>query len=53
MTVDIMLEGISEPIGRIPIYETHMVAKDKQKRNRLYLYDVDSYSVTGEEWPRD
>ena len=53
MTVDIMLEGISEPIGRIPIYETHMVAKDKQKRNQLYLYDVDSYSVTGEEWPRD
>ncbi len=47
--VAVYLEGVSEPVARIPIYETHVAAKDREKKDVLYVYDVERYDV--EEWP--
>lgn len=45
MTVDIFLEGIKEPIARLPIYETHIENKDKSGDYRLYEYAVKDYTL--------
>ena len=45
LTVDVYLEGIAEPIARLPVYETHIENKDKSGDYRLYEYEVKSYSL--------
>ena len=47
--VAVYLDGIEEPVARIPIYETHVSAKDREEKDVLYVYDVERYDV--EEWP--
>ena len=52
ITLDIYLEGIEEPIGRIPVYETHLQAKDKDGVYQLYEYEVSRYDRSSGEKPR-
>ena len=47
--VAVYLEGVDDPVARIPIYETHVSAKDREKKDVLCVYDVEPYDV--EEWP--
>ena len=44
--VAVYVDGVAEPVARIPIYETHISAKDREKKDVLYVYDVESY----EDW---
>ena len=52
-TLNIYIEGIEEPIARLPIYETHMLAEDGSDKAHLYVYNVKKYELSKGERPHD
>ena len=52
MTVNIYLQNISEPIARLPIYETHLQANNEDDIPCLYTYHLQEYHPDKGEWPQ-